>query len=67
MSDPNALLLKANLKALKLPTMLAEYDQLAREAASRNESYDAFLLRLTELEVATRTANAIAARIRTAA
>ena len=67
MSDPNALLLKSNLKQLKLPTMLAEYDQLAREAAGRNESYDAFLLRLTELEVATRTANATAARIRAAA
>jgi DNA replication protein DnaC len=67
MSDPNALLLKANLKQLKLPTMLAEYDKLAREAAGRNESYDAFLLRLTELEVAARTANATAARIRAAA
>ena len=67
MSDPNALLLKANLKLLKLPTMLAEHDQLAREAADRNHTYDAYLLRLTELEVATRTANAIAARIRAAA
>ena len=67
MSDPNTLLLKANLKVLKLPTMLAEHDKLAREAARRNEPYDAFLLTLTELEVATRTANAIAARIRAAA
>ena len=54
------------MKQLKLPTMLAEHDKLAREAASRDESYDSYLLRLTELEVATRTANAIAARIRTA-
>ncbi len=67
MSDPNALLLKANLKQLKLPTMLAEHDQLAREATARNEAYEAYLLRLTEAEVATRTANAIAARIRVAA
>jgi DNA replication protein DnaC len=67
MSDPNTLLLKSNLKLLKLPTMLAEHDKLAREAGTRNESYDAFLLQLTELEVATRTANAIAARIRAAA
>ena len=67
MSDPNALLLKANLKLLKLPTMLAEHDKLAREAAGRDESYHAYLLRLTELEVAARTANAIAARIRAAA
>lgn len=46
--------------------MLAEHEKLAREAANHNESYDAYLLKLTELEVATRTANAIAARIRSA-
>jgi DNA replication protein DnaC len=66
MSDANALLLKANLKQLKLPTMLAEWEKLAREAADRNETYDAYLLRLTELELATRSANALAARIRAA-
>jgi DNA replication protein DnaC len=47
--------------------MLAEWEKLAREAAERDEPYDAYLLRLTELEVAGRTANAIAARIRVAA
>ena len=46
--------------------MLAEHEKLAREAATRNEPYDGYLLRLTELEVAARTANAIAARIRAA-
>ena len=66
MPDPNALLLKADLKHLRLPTMLAEHDKLGREAAARDESYDAYLLRLTEPEVAARTANAIAARIRAA-
>ena len=66
MSDPNATLLKANLKQLKLPTMLAEWEKLAREAADRDEAYDAYLLRLTELEVAARSANATAARIRAA-
>jgi DNA replication protein DnaC len=66
MTDTTPLLLKANLKQLKLPTMLAEHEKLAREAASRNEPYDGYLLRLTELEVASRTANAIAARIRAA-
>jgi DNA replication protein DnaC len=66
MSDTNALLLKANLKQLKLPTILAEWEKLAREAADRDEPYDAYLLRLTELEVATRSANALAARIRAA-
>jgi len=62
-----ALLLKANLKQLKLPTIAAECEKLAREAAANNESYDAYLLRLTELEVAARAANALAARIRAAA
>jgi DNA replication protein DnaC len=66
MTDANALLLKANLKQLKLPTMLAEWEKLAREAADRSEAYDAYLLRLTELELATRAANAMAARIRAA-
>ena len=46
--------------------MLAEHEKLAREAAGRDEPYDGYLLRLTELEVAARTANAIAARIRAA-
>ena len=67
MTQPTALLLKANLKQLKLPTMLAEWEKLAREAAANNEPYEGYLLRLTELEVAARGANALAARIRAAA
>jgi DNA replication protein DnaC len=66
MSEATPLLLKANLKQLKLPTVLAEYEKLAREAADRDEPYDGYLLRLTEAEVAARAANALAARIRTA-
>lgn len=66
MTDPQTLLLRANLKQLKLPTMLAEWDKLAREAAAHNEDYAAYLLRLTELELASRAANAVAARLRAA-
>jgi DNA replication protein DnaC len=66
MNDATPLLLKANLKQLKLPTMLAEHEKLAREAADRDEPYEAYLLRLTELEVSARSANAIAARIHAA-
>jgi DNA replication protein DnaC len=66
MSDPSLLLLKSNLKHLKLPTMAAEWEKLAREAAERDEPYESYLLRLTELEVAARGANAVAARIRAA-
>jgi DNA replication protein DnaC len=67
MTQATALLLKANLKLLKLPTMSAEWEKLARDAAAANEPYEAYLLRLTELEVAARSANALAARIRAAA
>jgi DNA replication protein DnaC len=60
------MLLKHNLKTLRLPTMLAEYAQLSREAAEQNQDYQQYLLRLTELEVATRSANALSARIKNA-
>ena len=66
MANETNLLLRSNLKQLRLPTMAAEFDKLAREAASANESYEQYMLRLTELEVATRGANAVQARIRQA-
>ena len=47
--------------------MLAEWEKLAREAAAADEPYDAYLVRLTEVEVTARAANAVAARIRAAA
>jgi DNA replication protein DnaC len=65
-TETTPLLLKANLKQLRLPTMLAEWEKLAREAAAKNEAYENYLLRLTEAEVTTRSANALSARIRTA-
>jgi DNA replication protein DnaC len=65
-TNANLLLLRSNLKQLRLPTIQAEFEKLAREAASANESYEQYLLRLTELEVAARSANALAARIRQA-
>jgi DNA replication protein DnaC len=60
------LLLRHNLKSLKLPTMLAEYEKLAREASDANEDYHGYLLRLSELELATRSSNALTARIKLA-
>jgi len=66
MPEPQTLLLKTNLKHLRLPTMGAEFAKLAREAAAANEGYEQYLLRLTELEVAARSANAIKARIKQA-
>src|SRR5947209_3421909 len=66
MADNSHLLLRSNLKQLRLPAILAEFDQLAREAAAANENYEQYLLRLTELEVAARASNAVQARIRQA-
>jgi DNA replication protein DnaC len=46
--------------------MVAEWEKLAREAATQDEAYETYLLRLTEAEVTARSANALAARIRAA-
>jgi DNA replication protein DnaC len=59
-------LLRTNLKLLRLPTIGAEFEKLSREAASDNQSYSQYLLQLTELELATRQANALASRIKQA-
>ena len=61
MSEPQTLLLKHHLKTLRLPTMLSEFAKLSREAADADESYEQYLLRLSELEVAQRSANAVQA------
>ena len=46
--------------------MLAEFEKLSREAAAANENYEEYLLRLTEMEVTARAANALKARIKQA-
>jgi len=63
---PQHPLLKSNLKQLRLPTMLAEHQKLAGEAADANQDYLEYLLRLTELELQSRSANALQTRIRSA-
>ena len=65
-TDPQTMLLRTNLKQLRLPAMHAEFIKLAREAAGANEGYERYLLRLTELEVAARHTNALNARIKQA-
>jgi DNA replication protein DnaC len=64
-TSPNPLL-RANLKSLRLPTMLSEHDKLARDAAASNQTFEDYLLRLTELELAARSAHALTARIKNA-
>ena len=66
MADVTSELLKAQLRQLRLPTMGREFEKLARDAASANQTFAQFLLRLTELELATRAANAVATRIKNA-
>lgn len=65
-SESQLPLLRSNLKHLRLPTMLAEHQKLASEAADTNQDYLAYLLRLTELELATRSSNALQSRIKSA-
>jgi DNA replication protein DnaC len=43
-----------------------EFEKLARDAAASNQTFAQFLLRLTEIELAARTANAVTARIKDA-
>ena len=43
-----------------------EFETLARDAAATNQTFAQFLLRLTELELASRAANAVATRIKNA-
>ena len=61
--DVTTQLLKAHLKQLRLPAMVAELEKLSREAAASNQSYEQFMLQLTEVELASRAANALTSRI----
>ena len=65
MADVTNELLKAQLRQLRLPTMGREFEKLARDAAATNQTFAQFLLRLTELELATRATNAVARGSRT--
>jgi DNA replication protein DnaC len=66
MADVTTELLKTQLRQLRLPTMGREFEKLARDASAANQTFAQFLLRLTELELATRAANAVTTRIKDA-
>jgi DNA replication protein DnaC len=66
MADVTIELLKTHFRQLRLPTMGREFEKLARDAAANNQTFVQFLLGLTELELETRTANAVATRIKQA-
>ena len=60
------LLLDSYLKTLKLPTMRAEYEALARRCSQANAPYEDFLQQLAELEIQRRAAMATERRLKQA-
>ena len=60
------LLLAHHLKQLKLPTVLREYDKVARECARDGADHPRYLLRLVELELIDRERRLVERRIRQA-
>ena len=59
-------LLAHHLKQLKLPTVLREYDKVARECARDGVDHSRYLLRLIELELLDRERRTVERRIRAA-
>jgi DNA replication protein DnaC len=57
------LLLEAYLKRLKLPAMLTHYQEMARQAEQGSQTYEGYLLALSELETHQREENAYKRRV----
>jgi DNA replication protein DnaC len=66
MSDTPQVLLAHHLKALRLPTILREYDKLARQCAAEGVDHSRYLLRLAELEMIDRERRTVERRIKEA-
>ena len=66
MANVTTELLKTQFRQLRLPTMGQEFERLARDAASTNQTFEQFLLRLTEIELSARAPNAVTTRIKNA-
>ena len=64
--DTPQLLLEHHLKTLRLPTILREYDKVARQCAQEKADFPRYLLRLAELELLDRDRRATERRIRQA-
>ena len=62
----STVLLKHHLKALKLPTMVAECEKVAARCARENIDHLGFLLQLAELELLQRERRAAARRLKAA-
>jgi DNA replication protein DnaC len=57
------MLLEAYLKRLKLPAMFTHYQEMARQAEQGNQTYEGYLLVLSELESQQRDENAFKRRV----
>ena len=57
------MLLEAYLKRLKLPAMLSHYQEMARQAEEGSQTYEGYLLALSELEAHQREENAYKRRV----
>ena len=66
MSGTPQVLLAHHLKQLKLPTVLREYEKVARECAQVGIDHPRYLLRLVELELIDRERRTVERRIRAA-
>ncbi len=64
--DTPQVLLDHHLKALRLPTVLREYDKVAQQCAEEAVDYPRYLFRLTELELLDRERRATERRIKQA-
>src|SRR5262249_55991253 len=62
----STVLLKHHLKALRLPTVLAECEKVAQRAAAENVDHLAFLLQLCELDLIDRDRKAAERRLKAA-
>ena len=62
----STVLLKHHLKALRLPTVLAECEKVAKQSAADNVDHLGFLLQLLELELIERDRKAAERRLKTA-
>jgi hypothetical protein len=64
MADVTSELLKTQLRPLRLPTGVREFEKPTRDAAATDRTFAQSLLRLTEMELAARAANAVTSRIK---
>ena len=65
-SQAPALLLQHHLKKLRLPTVLRDYEKLARQCAAEHVDHVRYLARLIELELLDREARMVDRRIKSA-